>query len=75
MISDSDLTEANDINAVKMTDMFDSYINIEVGLSRVNDDDLYHATFKQCVIDDDGGPLDIVTSNPITDTSIYVRLR
>ena len=51
--------------------MFDLYINMEVGLSRVNGDDLYHATGIQRVIGNDGKPLEIGTSNPITDTRIY----
>ena len=51
--------------------MFDLYINMEVGLSRLNGDNLYHATFIQRVIGNDGKPLEIGTSNPITDTRIY----
>ena len=51
--------------------MFDSYINMEVGLPRGNDGEIYPETVKWHVIDDDGKPLGLGTSNPITDKIIY----
>ena len=65
------MPEAGDNNMVEMPDMFDSYINMEVGLPRGNDGEIYHAMVKRRVIDDYGKPLGVETSNPITDTRIY----
>ena len=71
VISENCLPEANDNNAVRTPDMFDLYINMDVRLTRGNDGELYHATFEWRVIDDDGKPLGLGTSNPITDKIIY----
>ena len=46
VIINDGVSEANDNNVVDMPEMFDSYINMEVGLPRVNDVELYHATLK-----------------------------
>ena len=56
---------------VKTPEIFDSYINIEVGIPRVNYDELCHATVKRRAIDDDWKPLGVGTYNPITDTRLY----
>ena len=71
VISNYGVSEANDNNLVKTTDMFDLYINMEVVLPRVNDGELYHAMFKRRTIYDDEKPLVVVTCNPIIDTRIY----
>ena len=71
MIIDDGVPEDNDNNAVETPEMFDLYINIQVGLPRVNDGDLYHATVKGHVIHDDWKPLGVETSNPITDIRLY----
>ena len=71
MISDNGVPKADDNNMVKTPEMFDLNINMEVGLPRSNDGDLYHKTFKGRVIDDDGKALGFVTSNPITNTRLY----
>ena len=71
MIIDDGVPEDNDNNAVETPEMFDLYINIQVGIPRVNDGDLYHATVKRHVIHDDGKPLGVETSNPITDIRLY----
>ena len=54
-----------------MTEMFYSYINMEIILTKGNDGEPYHATVKRCAIEDDGKPLSVETSNPITDTRLY----
>ena len=51
--------------------MFDLYINMEVGLPRGNDGELYHATVKRRTLDDDGKPLGVETPKLITDTRLY----
>ena len=71
VISNDGVTEADDNNAVKTPEMFDSYINMEVGLPMGNAGERYHATFKRCAIDDDGKPLGVGTYKPITDTRLY----
>ena len=70
-ISNDGVTEANDNNAVETPEIFYSYINMDVGLPRGNGGELYHVTVKRRSIDDDGKPLGVGTSNPITDTSLY----
>ena len=65
------MIEAEDNNAVDMPEMFDSYINMEVGLPRGNDGELYHETVKWRAINADGNPLGVKTYNPITDTRLY----
>ena len=65
------MPEVNENNTVNTPEMFDSYINMEVGLPRGNDGEIYPETVKWHVIDDDGKPLGVETSNPITDTIIY----
>ena len=65
------MPEAGDNTAYEKPDMSDSYINMEVGLPRGNDGEIYHAMVKRRVIDDYGNPLGVETSNPITDTRIY----
>ena len=47
------MPEAGDNNMVEMPDMFDSYINMEVGLPRGNDGEIYHAMVKGREIYDD----------------------
>ena len=59
LISGDDVPEADDNNAVKTPDMFDSYINMKVVLSKQNFCELYHATVKRRAIDDDGKPLGV----------------
>ena len=71
MISDDGVTEADDNNADAIPEMFDLYINMEVGLPRGNDGELYHATVKRNAINDDGKTLGVETSNPSTDTRLY----
>ena len=71
VIINDGVSEANDNNVVDMPEMFDSYINMEVGLPRVNDVELYHATLKWRAINYDSKALVIEISNPITDTSLY----
>ena len=71
MISDNDASEANDNNAVETSNIFDSYINVEVGLPRGNDDEIYHEIVKRCAIDDGGKPLGVGTYNPINDKRLY----
>ena len=46
LIRNYGVIEAEDNNAVDMPEMFDSYINMEVGLPRGNDGELYHETVK-----------------------------
>ena len=70
VISNDGVPEADDHNAVETPEMFDSFINMEVGLPRGNDGELYHAIVKRRVVDDDGKPLGVGTSNPITDTRL-----
>ena len=65
------MQEADDNDAVDTPDIFDSYINMEVRLPRVNDGELYHATVKRRAIDDNGKPLGVEKYNPITDTRLY----
>ena len=70
-IDDNGVPVTGDNNAVNMSEVFDSYINKEVGLLRGNDGELYHATVKRREIDDYGKPLGVGTSKLITDTSVY----
>ena len=44
---------------------------MEIILTKGNDGEPYHATVKRCAIEDDGKPLSVETSNPITDTRLY----
>ena len=59
VISNDGVPDANDNNAVETTEMFDSYIKMEVGLPRGNDGKLYHAMVKRCAIYDDGNQLGV----------------
>lgn len=49
-------------------DMFDQYINMEVGLPRGSGDQLFHARVKQRAVDEDGKPIGVESNNPLTDT-------
>ena len=71
VISGNVVPEANDSNVVDTHEIFDLYINMEDGLPRGYDGEIHHSTVKQRVINDDRKPLDIGTSNPITDTRLY----
>ena len=52
-------------------EIFDSYIDMEVGLPRGADNELYHAKVKRRAVDKSGVPMGVETSNPITDTRLY----
>ena len=71
MISNDGVSKADDNHEVEFPEMFDSYINMEFILPRVNDGELYHATIKVRAINDDGKPLGVETYNPITGTRPY----
>ena len=51
--------------------MFDSYIDMEIGLPRVLDRELYHDKVKRYSVDRDGITCVVETSHPITDTRLY----
>ena len=51
--------------------MFDSYIEMEIGLPRGLYGELYHAKVKSRAIYRYGIPVGVETSNPITDTRLY----
>ena len=57
VVSNDGVTEANDSNAVKTPDIFDSYIKMEVGLPRGNVGELHHATVKRRALNYDGNLL------------------
>ena len=54
MLSENGVPYFNDNNSVKAPEMFDLYINMEVGLPRVNEGELYHVTVKLRAINDNG---------------------
>ena len=62
VISYDGMSEADDHNAVETLHMFDSYINMEVEFPGGNDGEIFHATFKQRAICDNGNPLGVETS-------------
>jgi hypothetical protein len=49
-------------------EIFDHYVNMELGLPRGNDGELYHAVVKKRAIDDNGKPIGKRDDNPILDT-------
>ena len=51
--------------------MFDSYIDMEIGLPRGLDGELYHAKLNRCLVDRDRISARVGTYNPITDTRLY----
>ena len=51
--------------------MFDSYIDMEIGLPRVLDVKLYHSEVKCRAVNRYGIPVGIETPYPITDTILY----
>ena len=71
MISEDGVPEDDDNNAVETPEMFNSYINMEVGLPRGIDGELYHATFKRRAINYYRKMLGFETSNQITDKTLY----
>ena len=50
--------------------IFDTYIEMEIGLPRGLDGELYHANVKPPAVDIDGIPVGVETYNPITDTRL-----
>ena len=52
-------------------EMFDNYIDMEVGLPRGVDGEVYHARVKRRVVDSNDKPIGRGSSNPITDTRMY----
>ena len=71
VINNNGVPEADDNNASETPGMFDLYINMEVGLPKGNDGEIYHETFKRRAINDDRKPLGVGTHNPITDIRLY----
>ena len=49
----------------------DSYINMEIGLPRGDDDSLMHAIVKKQKVDNEGNAVGIASNNPLTDTRAY----
>ena len=62
VISSDGVPEDDNNNAVDTPEMFDSYINMEVEFPGGNDGEIFHATFKQRAICDNGNPLGVETS-------------
>ena len=52
-------------------DAFDSYIGMEVGMPRGDDDNLMHARVKRRAVDVDGNPVGVKNNNPLLDTRMY----
>ena len=71
VIGNNGVTKVDDNNTDETPDIFDSYINMEVGIPRGSYGELSHETVKQRVIDDDGKPLGVWTSNQINDRRLY----
>ena len=75
-INDESIPEADDAEKVNesenyTTEAFDNYINMEVGLPRGDDDQLYHARVKRRAIGEDGKPIGVATNNPLANSIIY----
>ena len=49
----------------------DAYVDMELGLPRVEYDSLMHAIFKRIKIDDDGNPIRTESTNPLVGTRAY----
>jgi hypothetical protein len=67
---------AENANNSKQTDVNgpvpdDTYVNMEIGLPRGDDDSLMHAIAKRRKVDDDGKPVGIKSRNPLTDTRAH----
>ena len=71
VISDDGVPEFDDNNASDAPEIFDSYINMDVGAPRRNDGELYYKTVRRLEIDDDGKLLELETSKPITEKRLY----
>ena len=54
-------------------EIYDGYINMEIGLPPGIEGELLHARVKRRVIDNNGQPVGVESLNPITDTCLYER--
>ena len=74
VINDNGIPEADqpDLNAINIHEISnDGYIDMELGMPRGPEGQLLHAKVKRRAIDNDGKPLGVASSNPITDTRLY----
>ena len=67
VINDESIPEADAYSP----DSHDSYLNMEIGLPRGDDDALLHATVKRRAVDVDGKPIGVASNNPLTDSRKY----
>ena len=78
VISDDDVPDADhegepeDPNPINIHEVSnDGYIDMELGMPRGAEGQLLHARVKRRAVDNDGKPLGVASSNPITDTRLY----
>ena len=48
-----------------------AYVDMQLGIPRVEDDSLMHAILKQRKLYDDGNPIGTESTNPLVDTRAY----
>jgi hypothetical protein len=60
-----------DSDVEPISDAFDPYKNMEIGLPRGEDGALQHARVKRRALDDDGKPIGTPSNNPLLDTRAY----
>ena len=75
VLSDDDVLHADQEQlkeeSTHTLEILDSYIDMEIGLPRGLDGELYHAKVKSHAVDRDSKLVGIEISNPITDTRLY----
>ena len=71
VINDDDLPEADENELEGNGDIYDPYINMEVGLPRGDDDQLIAAKVKGRALDEDGEMIGQSNNNPLLDTRLY----
>ena len=71
MISDVSIPNGEDDNEIGGKKQEDSYVNMELGLLRKNDDGLIHAILNRRKMDDEVKAVGNVNNNPLLDTRAY----